>query len=73
MLIKKVPNPRIPLQKENIVDITMTLDQFHHLRDCVSLAYQNAERDSRMFLIAEMMYTDFHNLTSDLNKEDEKE
>lgn len=73
MLIKKVSNPRIPLQNENIVDITMTLDQFHHLRDCVSLAYQNAERNSRMFLISEMMRKDFQNLTSDLNKEDKKE
>lgn len=76
MLIKKVKNPMIPLHKESIVNITMTLDQFYHLQDCVSFTYQNAnsnsEFNSRMFLIAEMMLKDFQNLSSDLNKEDEK-
>ena len=62
MLIRQEENPRIKGSYEDIVTLTMTKDQFHHLKACVSLAYQHAEKDSRMFLIAEMIYEDFRNL-----------
>lgn len=62
MLIQQVENPRCAGRYEDIVTLTMTKGQFHHLRDCVSIAYEHAEKDSRMFLIAEMIYEDFRNL-----------
>ncbi len=71
MLIEQVENPRITGAKENIVRLTMTLDQFRNLKDCVSLAWQSAENDSRMFLITEMIREDFANLTLDDKKDTE--
>lgn len=62
MLIRQVENPRNKGSYEDIVTLTMTKDQFHHLKDCVSLAFQHAEEDSRMFLITTMMKHDFDNL-----------
>ena len=62
MLIRQVENPRMKGSYEDIVTLTMTKDQFHHLKDCVSLAYQHAEKDSRMFLITTMMKDEFDNL-----------
>lgn len=62
MLIQQVENPRNKGSYEDIVTLTMTKDQFHHLKDCVSLAYQHAEEDSRMFLITTMMKDEFDNL-----------
>lgn len=71
MLIEQVENPKITGAKENIVRLTMTLDQFRNLKDCVSLAWQSAENDSRMFLITEMIREDFANLTLDDKKDKE--
>ena len=62
MLIRQVENPRIKGCYEDIVTLTMTKDQFHHLKDCVSLAFQHAEQNSRMFLITTMMRQEFDNL-----------
>ena len=62
MLIRQVENPRNKGSYEDIVTLTMTKDQFHHLKDCVSLAFQHAEEDSRMFLITTMMKDEFDNL-----------
>ena len=62
MLIQQVENPRNKGSYEDIVTLTMTKDQFHHLKDCVSLAYQHAEENSRMFLITTMMRQEFDNL-----------
>ena len=66
MLIEQVKNPKITGAKENIVRLTMTLDQFHDLKDCVLLASQSAEKDSRMFLITTMIREDFINLSKQL-------
>lgn len=73
MLIEQVANPKITGAKENIVKLTMTIDQFRNLKDCVSLAWQSAEEDSRMFLITTMVKDDFDKLTLDDGKEKEKE
>ena len=73
MLIEQVLNPKNTGCKENIVKLTMTLDQFHNLKDCVSLAWQSAEKGSRMFLISTMVKDDFDKLTLDDGKEKEKE
>ena len=62
MLIQQVENPRMKGSYEDIVTLTMTKDQFHHLKDCVSLAFQHAEQDSRMYLITTMMMDEFDNL-----------
>ena len=62
MLIKQVENPRSKGSYEDIVTLTMTKDQFHHLKDCVSLAFQHAEQNSRMYLITTMMRQEFDNL-----------
>lgn len=62
MLIQQVENPRCAGRYEDIVTITMTKDQFHHLKDCVTLAFQHAEKDSRMFLITTMIKNEFDNL-----------
>lgn len=62
MLIQQVENPRNKGSYEDIVTLTMTKDQFHHLKDCVTLAYQHAEQDSRMYLITTMMSQEFDNL-----------
>lgn len=71
MLIERVDNPMIQGCKENIVNITMTVDQFHHLSDCVSIAYQEAKHNSRMFLIVEMIYDDFRHLKDVFQKKEE--
>ena len=63
MLIEQVENPKITGAKENIVRLTMTLDQFYNLKDCVSLAWQSAEEGSRMFLITTMIRDDLLKLT----------
>ena len=62
MLIRQIENPRAEGRYEDIITLTMTKDQFEHLRDCVTLAYQNAEKDSRMFLISTMIREDFKQL-----------
>ena len=62
MLIRQVENPRMKGSYEAIVTLTMTKDQFHHLKDCVSLAFQHAGKDSRMSLITTMMRQEFDNL-----------
>lgn len=62
MVINQLNNPRSPNIKEEIVELTMTVDQFHMLKDCVTLAYQSADESSRMFKIAELIHTDFENL-----------
>ena len=62
MVIKQLNNPRSPNIKEKIVELTMTVDQFHMLKDCVTLAYQSADENSRMFKIAELIHNDFENL-----------
>ena len=72
MLIEQVENPKITGAKENIVRLTMTLDQFRNLKDCVSLAWQSAEKDSRLFLITTMIREDFANLALDDKKDKEK-
>ena len=71
MLLEQVENPKISGAKENIVRLTMTLDQFRNLKDCVSLAWQSAEKDSRMFLITTMIRDDFVKLTLDDGKDKE--
>ena len=68
MLIEHVKNPMNNSQNEDIVRITMTRDQFSHLRDCVSLAWQQADQDSRMFLISTMVRDDFDKLAMDIGK-----
>lgn len=62
MLIRQVENPRMKGVYEDIVTLTMTKDQLHHLKDCLSLAFQHAEKDSRMFIITTMMKEEFDNL-----------
>lgn len=66
MLIERVKNPKNPKLNENIVRLTMTLDQFYNLCDCVSMAYAKAATDSRMALVADMVHKDFENLRKDL-------
>ena len=68
MLIDQAKNPMHPELLEDIVTITMTRDQFHHLADCVTLAYQSAKQDSRMRLISVMMQTEFDVLRSMLER-----
>ena len=62
MILEQLANPRIAGAKEDIIKITMTVDQFHMLRDCVSLAWQNAEKDSRMFEITTLIRNDLDQL-----------
>jgi hypothetical protein len=68
MLIEHVKNPMNNSQNEDIVRITMTRDQFSHLKDCVSLAWQEANQNSRMFLISTMIRDDFDKLAMDIGK-----
>lgn len=68
MLIENVKNPMNNSQNEDIVRITMTRDQFSHLKDCVTLAWQQAGQNSRMFLISTMIRDDFDKLAIDLGK-----
>lgn len=72
MLIEHVKNPMNNSQNEDIVRITMTRDQFSHLRDCVSLAWQQADQNSRMFLISTMVRDDFDKLAAELVKTGQK-
>lgn len=62
MIIEQVENPKITGTKENIVKITMTVDQFHMLNQCIKLAWQTAEENSRMFEITNLIHSDFENL-----------
>lgn len=70
MILNLVKNPAHPEFAEAIVQITMTRDQFAHLRDCVTLAYQSATEGSRMVTIANMMRRDFDGLAVDLERID---
>lgn len=70
MILNIVKNPRHPEFAEAIVQVTMTRDQFAHLRDCVTLAYQSAQEGSRMVTIARMMRRDFDGLAVDLERID---
>lgn len=71
MLIEHVENPKISGAKGNIVRLTMTLDQFSNLKDCVFLAWKSAEEGSIMSLITTMIRNDFMNLIFD-NKTDKE-
>ena len=62
MLIEQVKTPGNESSVENIVRLTMTLDQFCNLKDCVTLAYQSASEESRMWLVTTMMRDDFDRL-----------
>lgn len=65
MILEAMENPRIKGKYENIVVLTMTKDQFLMLKDCVSLAWQHAEKDSRMFAISNLIRDDFEKLDID--------
>lgn len=62
MILEVMENPRIKGSYENIVALTMTKDQFIMLRDCVSLAWQHAERNSRMWTISTLIRDNFEKL-----------
>ena len=62
MILKVMENPRIKGVYENVVVLTMTRDQFDMLKDCVSLAWQRADNDSRMFEISNLIRDDFEKL-----------
>lgn len=62
MILEVMENPRIKGSYENVVVLTMTKDQFDMLKDCVSLAWQHAEKDSRMFAISNLIRDDFNKL-----------
>ena len=70
MILNLVKNPAHPEFAEAIVQVTMTRDQFAHLRDCVTLAYQSAAEGSRMVTITNMMRRDFDGLAEDLERID---
>lgn len=70
MTLKLLRNPWNPVEAERIVQVTMTRDQFEHLRDCVTLAYQSASEGSRMVTITSMMRRDFDGLADDLGRID---
>lgn len=66
MILNVLKNPRHPEIAEDIVQVTMTRDQFAHLRDCVTLAYQSAQEGSRMVTITRMVRRDVDALVADL-------
>lgn len=70
MILNVVRNPKNPVFAEDIVQVTMTRDQFAHLRDCVTLAYQSAAEGSRMVTIARMIRRDIDALADDLERID---
>lgn len=62
MIIEAMKNPMVQGAYENVVVLTMTKDQFHMLKDCVSLAWQSANQNSRMFKISTLIRDDFEKL-----------
>lgn len=71
MILNVLKNPKQPEDAEDIVQVTMTRDQFAHLRDCVTLAYQSAQNGSRMMTITSMVQRDFDVLADELERIDE--